>query len=64
MKPDWKDAPDWANWVAMDLDRVWTWFEHKPYSEDWGWCGHSHGKSEPVGYPDGDNWEYTLEGRS
>lgn len=31
MKPDWKDAPDWANWIAMDRDGWWTWFASKPY---------------------------------
>jgi len=33
-KPDWKDAPDWAEWLSCDMDG-WTWFERKPYfSED------------------------------
>lgn len=31
MKPDWKDAPYWANWLAMDRDGWWTWFSSKPY---------------------------------
>lgn len=30
MKPDWKDAPEWANWLAMDDDGEWWWFELKP----------------------------------
>lgn len=30
MKPDWKDAPEWANFLAMDADGVWAWFEKKP----------------------------------
>jgi hypothetical protein len=29
-KPDWKDAPDWANWAAQDYDGRWFWFENKP----------------------------------
>ena len=29
MKPDWKDAPEWANWLAMD-DCGWAWFEFRP----------------------------------
>lgn len=33
MKPSWKDAPEWAKWVAMDSDGVWMWFEFKPYKE-------------------------------
>jgi hypothetical protein len=30
MKPDWKDAPEWANWLAMDEDGEWFWRESKP----------------------------------
>jgi len=30
VKPDWKDAPEWAQWVAMDADGVWFWYEEKP----------------------------------
>lgn len=32
MKPDWKDAPEWAQWLAMDPDGDWYWFEAEP---DW-----------------------------
>lgn len=32
MKPDWKDAPEWANWLAMDSDGGWWWHEKKPES--------------------------------
>lgn len=38
MKPDWKDAPEWAKWLAMDEDGEWFWFENKPEREGgWGW---------------------------
>lgn len=30
MKPDWKDAPEWANWLAMDCDGRWYWHESEP----------------------------------
>lgn len=30
MKPDWKDSPEWANWVAMDDDGEWYWHEKDP----------------------------------
>ena len=30
MKPDWKDAPEWANWLAMDIDGGWYWYEDRP----------------------------------
>ena len=30
MKPDWKDAPSWANFRAQDDNGEWYWFECKP----------------------------------
>lgn len=33
MKPSWDDAPKWANWLAMDGDGMWFWFECKPEFE-------------------------------
>jgi hypothetical protein len=29
-KPDWKDAPEWANWLAQDKDGTWYWYEQEP----------------------------------
>jgi len=34
MKPDWKNAPEWANWVAMDNDGIWFWYEDEPVISD------------------------------
>lgn len=34
MKPSWKDAPDWAKFVAMDGDERWYWYETKPEWDD------------------------------
>jgi hypothetical protein len=30
MKPSWKDAPEWANWLAMDRDGTWYWYQNRP----------------------------------
>lgn len=30
MKPDWKDAPEWANYLARDGDGTWCWYEKRP----------------------------------
>lgn len=30
MKPDWKNAPEWANYLAMDSDGDWLWYKHEP----------------------------------
>lgn len=37
MKPDWKDAPEWANWLAMDKNGEWFWYEDQP--EWWATVG-------------------------
>jgi len=29
-KPEWKDAPKWANYLAMDGDGQWFWYEKQP----------------------------------
>lgn len=36
MKPDWKDAPSWANWLAQDVDCKWCWFEYEPEPDELG----------------------------
>lgn len=34
MKPDWKDAPEWARWLTYDLGG-WYWHEDEPgWDED------------------------------
>ncbi len=30
MKPDWSCAPEWANYVVMNHDGSWYWFEFEP----------------------------------
>ncbi|AVO23690.1 hypothetical protein [Xanthomonas phage XPP1] len=30
MKPNWLDAPEWANFLAMDTDGAWVWYEKHP----------------------------------
>jgi len=32
--PRWKDAPDWANWLAQDGDGSWYWYEHPIYAHE------------------------------
>ena len=61
MKPDWKDAPDWANWLAQDADGIWGWFSSMPDAMDTCWVG--LGKWAECVYTDGrnPNWRDTLE---
>jgi hypothetical protein len=35
MKPDWKDAPEWAQWLTFDRDG-WWWFDKKPLQKSDG----------------------------
>ena len=30
MKPSWDEAPEWANWLAMDDAGYWFWYQEKP----------------------------------
>lgn len=41
MKPDWNDAPAWANYLAMDITGEWYWYCEKPYfgGDLWGITG-------------------------
>lgn len=61
MKPDWKTAPDWANYLAMDADGDWYWYENKP--EPW----HDSAWSSKSGRFDiaaeREDWQQTLEVR-
>jgi hypothetical protein len=37
MKPDWKDAPEWAQWLAMDCDGTWCWYQMHPMPCQGAW---------------------------
>jgi hypothetical protein len=47
MKPDWKDAPDWARFLGMDWFGIWWWFENKPISH--GYTGTNAPRFEHIG---------------
>ena len=34
MKPDWKDAPEWANFLSGDTEFGWVWHEVEPTVEE------------------------------
>ena len=42
MKPDWKDAPDWANYLAMDENGAYHWFANVPQQGLAAWIGAYH----------------------
>lgn len=60
-KPDWKDAPEWAEYLAMDADGTWFWYEQAPTARGGGWDYAASrwafaGASLPI-------WDETLEPR-
>lgn len=59
MKPDWKDAPEWANYLAMDKTGDWYWYENEPSAGSVDWLSNG-GLAGPC--PAGE-WEETLESR-
>ncbi|MBP3934132.1 MAG: hypothetical protein J6D44_09725 [Pseudomonas sp.] len=56
-KPDWKDAPEWAEYLAKDKNGEWFWHEGRPNRDAVIW------------YPIGrrrlasEDWKETLEAR-
>lgn len=62
-KPNWADAPEWANWLAQDEDGVWFFHEVKPNQDIDGFYSNTmqdtpKEKGEVIG-----NWQDTLEKR-
>ncbi len=45
---DWKDAPEWAQWLAIDADDVAYWHQTKPYKSDFGWSSAGEVEQAPV----------------
>ena len=38
-KPDWKDAPGKAKWLAQDKSGDWYWYKSKPEAMTRSWKG-------------------------
>lgn len=64
MKPDWKDAPEWAQWLGLESDGTWYWHEMKPELEIDGKFGlwGSDGKFKEAEL-DVSGWQTSLEPR-
>lgn len=68
-KPPWKDAPEWAQWLAQNADGDWYWYADKPriFVTTSRWASSrrwKHGWSDiaGIGKPD-PNWRATIEQR-
>lgn len=63
-KPDWKDAPEWAGYLAMTENGEWVWFENEPFpsTNHHGEWVEIAGKSEFAGVY-GLSWKDSAEPR-
>lgn len=65
-KPDWKDAPEWAQWLACDHNGCWWWWEYEPEIEGLEWISEMPGEGmEYAGkyFESNISWLATLERR-
>ncbi len=65
-KPDWKDAPEWARFLAMDQDGDWYWYEDKPFVNNNSWQGTqiwTGTRRTQLAKKSSSRWEETLEER-
>lgn len=63
MKPDWKDAPEWAQWLAQDECGDWWWFQHRPVCGETTWWPSSCAGEWMAVEDAPPNWRDTLEQR-
>lgn len=63
-KPQWKDAPDWAMYLARDEDGTWGWYEEKPLPDNLlgAWEAESKRWLDVPVIPEPE-WDCTLEKR-
>jgi hypothetical protein len=55
--------PDWAHWLAMDLDGSWWYYEAEPHQHDTGWYENEVGRYQRVAHqpvPDQPVWKHSL----
>ncbi len=64
MKPSWDDAPEWAQWLAMDESGRWWWYEKRPVRKEEYWLGDDfdNGDMEEA-FPNTSLWDKSLEKR-
>jgi hypothetical protein len=60
-KPDWADAPAWAEFLACDLTGVWYWYDEEPTAGGYVWDVPS--QLEFASKDKIETWKNTLEKR-
>lgn len=61
MKPSWTQAPNWAQYLAMDCDGTWWWYSEMPEYDSGEWFTGRGTKIELAIVPD--DLSETLEPR-
>ena len=59
-KPDWSTAPAWAQYLAMDEDGMFFWYENKPRAGEESWVVYE-GRAERAGHG---TWRDSLQERT
>ena len=68
-KPDWKDSPEEANYLAQDRDGDWYWWTVMPRAATHLWIPESGDDNEAIPasasneYNETEGWDLTLEAR-
>lgn len=63
MKPNWEDAPEWAQWLAQDANGQWYWYSTRPIRHKGAWFN-GHDLSRFAGdWMRNKKWYDTLERR-
>lgn len=62
-KPDWKDAPEWAQWLAQDGNGDWYWYESAPFVISNSWMPQRDGNLQRAEDLIEDDWRESLEQR-
>ena len=63
MKPDWKDAPEWAKYLAMDKNGAWWWYETEPHNTSNNWYPIGNVHYEMYTPSESEEWKKSLEKR-
>lgn len=49
---NWKSAPTWAKFAAMDADGSWWWYEKEPTAGEVGWYNFGGGRCAAMSMPE------------
>jgi hypothetical protein len=58
-RPDWNDAPEWANYLAQDKNGGWYWYEARPIRYGHSWS--EEGQAAEPAYSRTEDWSKSLE---